>query len=89
MKKSTLTTLLTLAMLAGCTENIPEKAQPAGINFVVETLFTHEGCTVYKFKDSLTSKYYAKCEAPQSSIMWTESCGKSCSREMHVPTSNQ
>ena len=41
-------------------------------NYKVETLFTHEGCTVYRFDDGRTV-YYTNCQGSTQS-----SCGKNC-----------
>lgn len=48
--KRVLIILAAALVLAGCVK-APEEAQHAGRDFTVETLFTHDGCTVYRFND--------------------------------------
>ena len=60
MKRIALIAVLGLA-ITGCTKD-PERVNTAGAGgFQVNTLFTHEGCTVYRFYDARTV-YYVKCE---------------------------
>ncbi len=56
-------------------------------NIEVHTLFTHDGCTVYRFFDT-EYHYYARCDgAPaNSTTMSTVSCGRHCTREEEIPT---
>lgn len=65
--------MLALVILAGCTKPA-ERAEQVNANFNVETLFTHEGCTVYRFKDG-RDHYFTNCSGSTST---THSCGKSC-----------
>lgn len=48
----------------------------------VDKLFTHEGCTVYRFRDAGYSHYYAKCAGGTASTdtAYSETCGKGCSK---------
>lgn len=77
--------LALLAALAGC-QKAAESSAAAGVEFRVDKLFTHDGCTVYRFYDGST-RYFAKCEGATTSHMeWRESCGKNCTRPVGVPT---
>lgn len=78
MKK--LLVILCVAVLAGCTKRA-EQSSAAGTEFVVDKLFTHEGCTVYRFEDGGRYLYYTNCSGSTS---WTENCGKNCSRPMNI-----
>lgn len=78
MKK--LLVILSLAVLAGCTKRA-EQSSAAGTEFVVDKLFTHEGCTVYRFRDAGYYRYYTNCSG---STNWQESCGKNCSRPVNI-----
>jgi hypothetical protein len=49
----------------------------------VEKLFTHEGCTVFRFKDG-GFHYYVRCEGNGTSAATLGGCGKGC--EETVPT---
>ena len=69
-----------VALLAGCSKQA-ETSTAVGAEFVVDKLFTHEGCTVYRFNDGGNNRYYTNC---QGSTNWTENCGKGCTRQMGV-----
>lgn len=72
-------------ILVGC-EKPAEHTTIKGAGFKVETLFTHEGCTVYRFADDLRFRYYANCKSGQHTTMWTESCGKNCQHDVEITT---
>lgn len=79
---------LALLALAGCRQVEPEATQGAGNGYRVSRLFTHEGCTVYRFTDDARYRYFTRCDgAASASTSWDESSGK-VSREMQIPTSN-
>ena len=86
LKMKTLVSILVVAAsLAACSKP-PEASTSAGKEFVVEKLFTHEGCTVYRFSDDRTV-YYTKCgEEKISDTSWTTFCGKGCSKQVNVST---
>lgn len=71
--------------LFGC-QGEAQETQHVG-DFQVDTLFTKDGCTVYRFGDNGASRYFARCENT-ASVEWRESCGKNCTRSVEVPTSN-
>lgn len=72
--------ILAVALLTGCFKPA-ETSTSAGREFVVDKLFTHEGCTVYRFYDGGNSRYYTNC---QGSTTWREGCGKNCTRDMDI-----
>lgn len=72
--------ILTVALLAGCSKPA-ETSTAVGKEFVVDKLFTHEGCTVYRFSDGGNSRYFTNC---QGSTTWREGCGKNCTRDMKI-----
>ena len=53
----------------------------------VQTLFTHDGCTVYRFFDA-GYHYYARCDAAHATVatMSTVSCGRNCRRQEDIAT---
>ena len=53
----------------------------------VDMLFTHDGCTVYRFRD-LSYHYYVRCDnARPTQIVSTLSCnGKGCWNDDSIPT---
>lgn len=67
------------AALIGCSKT-PEKVEmTTNPEIPVETLFTHDGCTVYRFVDVGRAHYFAKCpEAVEVIGTYSESCGKGC-----------
>ena len=75
--------------VAGCSK-APEYSSPAGREFVVDTLFTHEGCTMYRFSDGGFLRYFAKCggESVTAQTEWREGCGKNCVRQREIITNN-
>lgn len=75
-----LLSLFIVSLLLGCSKPA-ETSTAAGVEFVVDKLFTHEGCTVYRFSDGGNKRYYTNC---QGSTNWSESCGKNCTRHMNI-----
>lgn len=75
--------LFFVVLLAGC-ERQAEQTQAAGVDFQVDRLFTIDDCTVYRFKDAGSSRYFTNCSG---STQWDEShqCGKSrCTRPQGI-----
>lgn len=52
--------LLLAAALTGCSREAEQSAR-AGRDFQVDTLFTHESCTVYRFHDGGYAHYFTNC----------------------------
>lgn len=88
MRRAILACAVAALALAGCyAKTTPEASAQAGVDFKVDRLFTHDGCTVYRFHDGLYGRYFTKCEGSASaSTSWVESCGKNCTRPMDIPT---
>lgn len=76
----TLLSILVLTVLAGCSKPAETSTQ-VGKDFVVEKLFTYEGCTVYRFTDAGYSRYFTNCSGSTS---WSETCGKNCTRPVGI-----
>ena len=79
-------------LLSGCAKQA-EQVSSAGVGGIeVARLFTHDGCTVYRFGDAGRFVYFSKC-SEKSEVFWNEvhSCGKNCTRtEPHsVPSSRE
>ena len=79
-KMKALLCVFALLVLAACTKPA-ETSTPANANFAVDTLFTHHGCTVYRFYDGGHARYFTDCKGQTS---WSETCGKNCTREVGV-----
>lgn len=78
--------MVAIALALVACEKPPEQTKAVGNGFNVERLFTHEGCTVYRFDDGGRYRYYTKCDT-QSNVSWQEYCGKSCSKNVAISTS--
>lgn len=72
--------LLSIVTLVACGKS-SEKTELIR-DFKVETLFTHEGCTVYRFYDD-RRVYFTNC---QGSTQSSYNCGKGCSGTDNIPT---
>ena len=78
--------LTSVVVLLGC-QKPAESSASAGVDFRIDRLFTHDGCTLYRFKDAGDLRYFSRCDGADSAeVSWHESCGKGCSRQMSVPT---
>lgn len=78
-------TILVLAIvsLSSCTIKVDKSQIESVGNFNVERLFTHEGCTAYRFNDGSKYVYYTNCGTQTQS---THSCGKNCTETDSVTT---
>lgn len=75
MKQIALIAMLVLA--TGCYKD-PERTEIKGVGgFQVATLFTHDGCTVYRFSDGGRGRYFVKCENGNAMTMTEHTQGKS------------
>lgn len=86
MKKS-LALILAACFLAACTKQAETSSATGNTEFVVDKLFTHEGCTAYRFNDAGTYRYYVNCRQGQTQTSWTGNCGKNCRREHAIEVS--
>ena len=77
----TITALLLIAALIGCSRDA-EKSTPAGRDFQVDTLFTHDGCTVYRFYDEGRARYFTNCNG---STVYEQYYGKGQSYADGIP----
>lgn len=86
MKKIIAIALVAIA-LAGCKERLPlSSATTNNRDYEAAKLFTHDGCTVYRFYDYGNYRYFTKCEHADSATSWNEYCGKGCSRQVAIDT---
>lgn len=77
--------LLGLGCSACFSASAPVSSSPSNnSNIEVETLFTHDGCTVFRFFDA-GYHYYARCDGAHATIS-TVSCGRHCTRQEEVRT---
>lgn len=56
-------------------------------DFAVERLFEVDGCTVYRFIDNRSYRYFSRCGSRSSGVMWTQPCGKNCTSSVDIQTS--
>ncbi len=72
-------------MLAACV-NDPVATSPSNNADVhVDELFTHDGCTVYRFKD-LQYHYYVRCKGEPSATATLSCVGKGCRDDDTIQT---
>ena len=57
-------------------------------DYDVNKLFTKDGCDVYRFHDAGYPRYFVNCGNNQASISWNVGCGKGCTNNVSVQTSN-
>lgn len=69
--------LLILGLLVGCSEEPISEDRTDNPDIAVSTLFTHEGCTVYRFVDGGRNVYYTNCSGEAST---NYNCGKGCTK---------
>lgn len=69
-------------------KNLLETTKTNNQDYEVSKLFTKDGCDVYRFRDAGYSRYFVKCENAQAGVSWSESCGKGCTNNVSVQTSN-
>lgn len=70
--------LFLVLIIVGCESKkvTPVEVTGAKDNFEVVKLFTHDGCTVYRFYDS-RYRYFTNCSG-KTMTEYTETCGKNC-----------
>lgn len=72
-------------LLAACMKPAQESMHVGP--FEVETLFTKDGCTVYRFMDAGYPRYFVRCGAEgRDSTAWSQPCGKACMRPDSITT---
>lgn len=78
--------LIALAV-AACGKEPVARSKTDNSRVEVETLFGHDGCTVYRFHDYGRAVYFARCaESTTASLSHHESCGKGCRRTVLTTT---
>jgi len=83
MKSLAISAIIAVA-LSGCVKQ-PNGPTTQHGNFQVSTLFTQDGCTVYRFYDGGNMHYFANCPAG-AVTMQDVSCGKNCTRDEVIST---
>ena len=80
-------TLLLALVVAGCGARPDSTGPTSNAEIPVDTMFTKDGCTVYRFVVHGTHHYFSRCVgAEQSLVQERVSCGKNCSRLQSMPT---
>ncbi len=78
--------LLFFVPLAACVNSAVGSTHSNNPDIDVETLFVHDGCTVYRFRDA-SYHYFVRCQAaPTVATLSQVSCGKNCVRAEEIPT---
>lgn len=74
-------TFLLALLVAACVQTMPpvRESNTNNTEAVVDELFTHAGCTVYRFVDNNRYHYFAKCAGSTSTeTTRVEHCGRGC-----------
>ncbi len=71
--------LILILFLSGCYEKPISVIKTDNQDIDVKLLFSHKGCSVYRFEDAGTH-YYTDCGETIS----TKSCGKGCRRDENI-----
>lgn len=75
MKKLTFIMILA-ALLVGCGKEANVSERTNNNQIAVDTLFTHDGCTVYRFYDVRTVHYVKCVGATSANVTYSTSNGK-------------
>jgi outer membrane biogenesis lipoprotein LolB len=78
--------VIAVALLLACGVPAERSEQTTNQNVRVDRLFTHDGCTVYRFEDAGYFRYFVRCDNGSAHVEWTEGCGKNRTRSVDVPT---
>ena len=84
--------LLTGVLSVGCTKAPENEENSTNPTVAVATLFTHDGCTMYRLKDGWHNHYFARCGDKAETISpKSESCGKGCisTRDENIRTDSR
>jgi hypothetical protein len=81
-------------LLAACGPNLAERQEKTtNREYIVDLLFTHDGCSIYRFSDSGTAVYYVRCDDHVNRVEWTTTTndgnGNTTSEHHEVPTSRR
>lgn len=74
-----------LLSIAGCENQAVGTSDTSNRQIQVDNLFSHDGCTIYRFHDGGYLHYYAKCDN-SAEVTNRYSCGKSCTIEDSIRT---
>ncbi|HET7371857.1 MAG TPA: DUF4884 domain-containing protein [Gemmatimonadaceae bacterium] len=77
--------LLLAIAVSGCLATPVSSSPTNNQDIDVQQLFTHEGCTVYRFRDG-GYHYYVRCAQGVAQTMSPQSCGKNCVRDEAIST---
>lgn len=90
--KQALIISLAVFLSSGCMK-APEKEEfSTNPKIPVATLFTHDGCTVYRFNDGGLNHYFARCGTEAETISPKRTgCGKGCfsTRDENIRTNGR
>lgn len=78
--------IILVVFIFGCAGDPELRSATENPDYSVDTLFTHDGCTVYRFDDAGKFRYFANCKSGQTSTTWAESCGKNCISDVAIQT---
>jgi hypothetical protein len=81
MNSAKILVLISCIGMAGCNQPAEIVSSSTNPKVPVETLFSHEGCTVYRFYDGGRNHYFARCPGVTETVgQYSQTCGKGCVR---------
>lgn len=83
--KGTFAALGLVATLTGCVQEPLTSTATNNQKFQVDELFTHDGVTIYRFRDGGNPVYFGSKNG-DSYTSRTENCGKACTRSVTTQT---
>lgn len=82
---NTIAVAVAALFLFACARPAEHVSPSTNPNFPVERLFTHDGCTGFRFRDEGRYHYYVRC-GNDIATSQSVSCGKNCTQEEKVVT---
>jgi hypothetical protein len=61
MTRKLIALLVAIAFVGACNDGEPEATKTIGSGYKVARLFTHNGCTIYRFYDEGNYRYFTNC----------------------------
>ena len=88
MSRLALLGLAALLFIAGCVNEPIATAPSNNADIRVDELFTHDGCTVFRFKDG-PYHYYVRCTHQPAATATVSCIGKNCQDDDTIQTVSQ
>ena len=77
--------IILLFMMVSCSKEVLEKIETNNVDINVSYLFSHQGCSVFRFYDHGDAIYFSDC-SQDFKYTKNESCGKNCTKSVNHQT---